>query len=254
MKEIQSLQNNIIKETLKLKEKKMRNIANKFIVEGYHLVNEAYHHGLLRAIFSTKIEDLNIYNVKDCYLVNDAIIKKLSSTINPQGIIGVVQKPSYSEIDLTKDSLKLVLLDDINDPGNLGSIVRTSAALGYDGIYMSNETVDIFNEKALRATQGAIFKIPCFYLDLKEIVLKLKQNKIVCLGTTLDSSIYLDEVQEIKKYAVTFGNEARGMKEELKQLMNQNIKIKMNNEVESLNVLAASSIIMYELMKRSSHE
>ena len=119
---------------------------------------------------------------------------------------------------------------------------------------MSNETVDIFNEKALRATQGAIFKIPCFYLDLEDIILKLKQNNIVCLGTTLDSSIYLDEVQEIKKYAVTFGNEARGMKEELKQLMNQNIKIKMHNEVESLNVLAASSIIMYELMKRSSHE
>ena len=89
---------------------------------------------------------------------------------------------------------------------------------------------------------------------MEEIILKLKQNNIVCLGTTLDSSIYLDEVQEIKKYAVTFGNEARGMKEELKQLMNQNIKIKMNNEVESLNVLAASSIIMYELMKRSSHE
>lgn len=254
MKEIQSIQNNIIKETLKLKDKKARNNTSKFIVEGYHLVNEAYHHGLLVTLFSTNIDDLKTYNVKECYLVSDAIIKKLSSTINPQGIIGIVKKPVYNEIDLTKDDLKLVLLDDINDPGNLGSIIRTSAALGYDGIYMSNETVDVFNEKTLRATQGAIFKIPCFYLDLKEMVLRLKQNNIVCFGTTLDSSVYLEEVREIKKYAVAFGNEARGMSDELKQLMNQNIKIKMNNEVESLNVLAASSIIMYELMKRSNYE
>lgn len=250
MKEIQSLQNNIIKETLKLKDKKQRIASKQFLVEGYHLVEEAYKHRLLTAVFSANSSDFKKYQIENQYLVSDAIIKKLSSTINPQGIIGVVNSPKFNEIDLDSESLKLVLLDGINDPGNLGSIIRTAAALGYDGIYMSLDTVDVYNDKSIRATQGAVFKIPFFYEDLTKVVSKLKKHCITCYGTILDKAKDLEEIKPGKKYAVSFGNEARGMSEKLMQQMDQNIKINMSNEVESLNVLSASSIVLYVLPKK----
>ncbi len=251
MKEIQSVQNNIIKEAIKLQDKKWRLKANLFLVEGYHLINEAYLHGLLKTIFSINQKDESKYLVEQFYLVTPQIIKKLSSTVNPQGIIGIVQKPQFKKIDLSNPNIKLVLLDGINDPGNLGSIVRTAAAMGYDGIYMSKDTVDIYNEKSLRATQGAIFKIPFYYVDLYETINSFKEHEIRCLGTTLDAEVELESINSIKKYAVAFGNEARGMSEEIKKVMDLNIKIAMANNVESLNVLSASSIILYELKKNN---
>ena len=112
---------------------------------------------------------------------------------------------------------------------------------------MSTDTVDIYNEKTLRATQGAIFKIPHYYVSLEEIIKLFKNNSIVCLGTTLKNSVDLDEVNKLNKFSICFGNEARGMSEKIISQMDKNIKIKMENSVESLNVLSASSIVMYHL-------
>ena len=247
MKVIQSIQNDIIKSIDKLNDKKVRNSKKKFIVEGYHLVEEAYNHKLLEAVFSTNEADFKKYQAVDHYLVNDAIIKKLSSTVNPQGIIGIVKMPTYKPLDLSKDSLRIVLLDSINDPGNLGSIVRTAAALGYDAIYMSSDTVDIYNEKALRATQGSIFKIPFFYASLADIIKTLKENKVKCIGTNLKKAVCIDQLPKEKRYSICFGNEARGMSDSISSLMDVNAIIPMSNKVESLNVLSASSIMMYIL-------
>lgn len=249
MKIIQSIQNEFIKSLDKLNDKKTRNNKRRFLVEGYHLVNEAYLHKSLEAVLSSNEEDFKKYLNVDHYLVNDAIIKKLTKTINPQGIIGVVKMPSFDLIDLSKKNLQIVILESINDPGNLGSIMRTAAALGYDGVYMSTDTVDIYNEKALRATQGAIFKIPFYYVELENLITKLKENNIKCFGTNLKNAISIKNVEKENKYSICFGNEARGMSEKLSMMMDKNIMIPMENKVESLNVLSASSIVMYVLKK-----
>lgn len=250
MKVIQSVQNEFIKSLDKLNDKKIRNSKKTFLVEGYHLVNEAYNHNALEAVLSISEKDFKNYLNVEHYLVNEAIIKKLTKTMNPQGIIGVVKMPSFSLVDLSKKDLKLVLLESINDPGNLGSIIRTAAALGYDAIYMSTDTVDIYNEKALRATQGAIFKIPFYYVQLDFLITKLKENDIICFGTNLKNAISIESIEKAPKYSICFGNEARGMSEELSNMMNKNIMIPMTNKVESLNVLSASSIVMYVLKNR----
>ncbi len=247
MKVIQSVQNELIKNLDKLNDKKTRYVKRKFLVEGYHLVNEAYLHNELEMVLSVNENDFNSYQGVEHFLVNDLIIKKLTKTVNPQGIIGVVKMPVFSPIDLTKNKVKVVLLESINDPGNLGSIIRTAAALGYDAIYMSTDTVDIYNEKTLRATQGAIFKIPFYYSNLSELILKLKEYNIKCLGTSLKSAKDIASIKKLDKFGICFGNEARGMSEELSKLMDQNVIIPMENKVESLNVLSASSIVMYVL-------
>ena len=201
-------------------------------------------------IYATKFIKVTFFNKfsgVDHFLVNDAIIKKISKTVNPQGIIGVVKMPEFEALNLDKQNVKIVMLDSVNDPGNLGSIIRTSAALGYDAIYMSTDTVDIYNEKTLRATQGAIFKIPCYYTHLEELIPNLKKHQIYCFGTHLKNSTYLESVNKTNKFSVCFGNEARGMSDKITALMDKNIKIKMENDVESLNVLSASSIVMYHL-------
>lgn len=247
MKIIQSLQNETIKNIDKLKDKKTRNNKQMFIVEGYHLIDESYKHNKLISIFSTNEDDFRKYPNVEHYLVTEQIIKKVSTTVNPQNIIGIVKMPKMDALDLSKKNLKIVLLDSINDPGNLGSIVRTAAALGYDAIYMSQDTVDIYNEKALRATQGAIFKIPFYYTHLDNLINELKEHNVKCFGTHLKKSINIDNVEKVNKFAICFGNEARGMSDKVTDLMDQNIKIEMKNDVESLNVLSASSIVMYYL-------
>lgn len=247
MKEINSIQNELIKSIDKLHDKKTRINTKKFIVEGYHLVEEANKHHLLQMVLATKMEDLKKYEHLDTYLVSEQIIKKLSTTINPQGIIGIVKMPTFLKLDLEKENLKIVVLDGINDPGNLGSIVRTAAAFGFDALIASFDTVDIYNEKSIRATQGAIFKIPFFYEDLKELIPLFKKHHITCIGTTLKNAIDLKFAPHSKKLMIAFGNEARGMSEEIINLMDVNVKIKMDNDVESLNVLSASSIVMYHL-------
>ena len=150
---------------------------------------------------------------------------------------------------LSKEAAKLVILDEINDPGNLGTIIRTTAALGYDGIILSKNTVDLYNDKVLRSTQGVLFKIPIFIDVLEEIIPILKRNGVKCIGTSLKKSVTLDKVKKTNKFAICLGNEARGVSDNVLNLMDQNIRIEMKNDVESLNVSIAGSIIMYELAK-----
>lgn len=247
MKIIESLQNETIKNIDKLNDKKTRKLKQEFLVEGYHLVDEAKQHQVLQTVLATKEEDFKRYPKAKHYLVTKAIIKKLSKTVNPQEILGIVQMPELKKVDLDKEDIKIALFENINDPGNLGSMVRTAAALGYDVVYVSHDSVDIYNEKALRATQGAIFKIPVYYVHLEEMVKTLKNHHIKCYGTSLHQAKDLQEIQKVSKFAICFGNEARGMSQTLMNMMDENIKIEMKRDVESLNVLAASSIILYQL-------
>lgn len=227
--------------------------AKRFIVEGYHLVNEASKTNLLEAIISTDEKELKKINNVRRYLVNDAIINKIATTKNPQNILGIVKMLDHNITNLLPiikgNKTKLIMLDDVNDPGNLGTIIRTAAGLGYDGIIMSPNTVDLYNEKVIRSTQGVMFKIPIIKANLQEVIKLLKKEKVFCIGTALTNAKDVKHITKKDKFAICLGNEAKGISKEVLDNMDENVKIAMNNDVESLNVSIAAGIIMYEMME-----
>lgn len=250
---ITSTSNETIKYFISLNDKKTRMNAKRFIVEGYHLVNEASKTNLLEAIISTDEKELKKINNVKRYLVNDAIINKIATTKNPQNILGIVKMLDHNITNLLPiikgNKTKLIMLDDVNDPGNLGTIIRTAAGLGYDGIIMSPNTVDLYNEKVIRSTQGVMFKIPIIKANLQEIIKLLKKEKVFCIGTALTNAKDVKHITKKDKFAICIGNEAKGISKEVLDNMDENVKIAMKNDVESLNVSIAAGIIMYEMME-----
>lgn len=250
---ITSTSNETIKYFISLNDKKTRMNAKRFIVEGYHLVNEASKTNLLEAIISTDEKELKKINNVKRYLVNDAIINKIATTKNPQNILGIVKMLDHNITNLVQiikeNKTKLIMLDDVNDPGNLGTIIRTAAGLGYDGIIMSPNTVDLYNEKVIRSTQGVMFKIPIIKANLQEVIKMLKKEKVFCIGTALTNAKDVKHITKKDKFAICLGNEAKGISKEVLDNMDENVKIAMKNDVESLNVSIAAGIIMYEMME-----
>lgn len=241
MKEITSVNNEYIKSLLKLNDKKNRYKERKYIIEGFHLVNEAYKAGILQEILTVK--EKKEYSEINQTIVSEQIINKLSTTVNPQGIIGICKMNENKNIL----GSKILLLDNINDPGNMGTLIRSSLGFGIDTIILSEDCVDIYNNKTLRASQGAIFHSNIIIKNLNIAIKELQNNKIKVIGTSLTSSISLKDCKINDNYAILLGNEANGVRVELLKETDLNVKIEMNNKLESLNVAVAGSIIMYYL-------
>lgn len=241
MKEITSINNEYIKYLCKLKDKKNRYKEKKFLVEGFHLVKEAYNSKILDEILT--VEEVQGYKDIKKTKVNKSIIEKLSSTKTPQEIIGVCFMGEQTSIK----GDKLLLLDNINDPGNMGTLIRSALGFGIDTVIVGEDCVDLYNEKTLRASQGSIFHMNVIIVDLEKIIYDLKKLGYKVFGTSLKSSINLREISDVKKYALILGNEANGVKETLLQQTDKNIKIEIGKKLESLNVAVAGSIIMYYL-------
>lgn len=242
MKEITSLNNEYIKYLYKLKDKKNRYQEKKFLIEGFHLVEEAYKSNSLLEILTVK--ELSNYNGVNQIIVNQLVIEKLSSTKNPQGVIGICEIKNHDQLL----GEKMLILDNINDPGNMGTLIRSSLGFDIDTIIISEDCVDIYNEKTIRATQGSFFNSNIYISNnLEETINLLKEKNIKIVGTSLQSSIDLKELKHINKYAILLGNEANGVKDKLLNLTDVNVKIEMNKKLESLNVAVAGSIIMYYL-------
>lgn len=241
MREILSVANSYIKEIAKLKIKKYSDKSDVFLVEGRHLVEEAYKAKKLVTVFG--LDDEAIYDDIDYIKVSNEVINKLSDTVNPQNVIGLVKKINY-DIDF-KNINSVVVLDSINDPGNLGTIMRSAAGLGIDLVVMSNDTVDIYNDKAIRATQGAIFSQKFIKGDIKSIINKLKDNGIYIYGTSLTNAFELKSVEKKNRFAIVLGNEANGVSEEVLDICDVNVKIDITNKIESLNVGIAGAILMH---------
>lgn len=254
MRVIRSVQNENVKYYEKLKDKTFRKKEQKFILEGRHLVEEALKTNLVEVVMSTDEEYLKTLDESiETFLVNDAIIEKLSGTKNPQNILAIA-KMFNNDLKILRSIVKerksaLVMFDEINDPGNLGTLIRTSAALGYDGVILSKNSCDIYNDKTVRASQGSIFKTKIVYAELKEAIRYLKEKGYQMIGTSLQKADNLQDAIIGKKFVLCLGNEARGISEDVLSLMDRNVKINMRNDVESLNVMVAGSIIMYELIK-----
>ena len=240
MEVVTSLDNKRIKNLSKLLIKKYRDEEGKFLVEGEHLVEEAYKAGVLLEV--VKCEDyIGEYDVPTT-LVTYEVIKKLSNTQSPQRIIGVCKKLDEKEI-----GNKVLVLEDLQDPGNLGTIIRSSVAFNVDTIIVSNNTVDIYNDKVLRSSEGMLFHINIIKRDINNILDELHNSGYTLYGTKVDGGTNIKEIKVNEKFAVIMGNEGAGVSNDTLDKCDKYLYIPMNNNCESLNVGVATSIILYEL-------
>ncbi len=239
---ITSLDNKKIKKYYELKNRKTRYEEKMFLVEGMHLCMEAYKHHLLIDILLLSNHELEFSYDKEITYVTENILKKLSSLTTSSKVIGVCKMMDNNKIA----GNHLLILDGIQDPGNLGTIIRSSKAFNVDTIILSSNSVDIYNDKVLRSTQGMIFNMNIIYGDLEKIIKELKEDNYLILGTDVKTGV---DVRNIKasKYALVMGNEGQGISDSIKRLCNQNLFIEMNKDCESLNVAVATSILLYEL-------
>lgn len=244
---ITSLENEKVKKYVKLKEKKYRDLENKFIVEGMHLVLEAYKKGIIEEIILEENEkcDLDLPKV----YVTKEVIKKISTLDTPVNILALCHKNTPS----TNYGTKLLLLDRVQDPGNLGTIIRSSKAFNVDTIVLGDESVDIYNPKVIRSTQGMMFHINIISKNLEEFIKELKEKEITVYGTRVEDGEDVRNLSnfEKEKYALVMGNEGRGVSPKILSLCDKYLYISMNKEVESLNVGVATSILLYELNRRN---
>lgn len=242
MEIITSLQNNKIKELNKLNEKKYRDESNLFLVEGDHLVNEAYKTNQLVEILATTDYKMNL-DVPITYVSLD-VMKKISLLKSPTNVIGVCKK--FKVIDYGK---RLLLLDNLQDPGNLGTIIRSAASFNFDTIVLSDTSVDLYNDKVIRATEGMIFHTNVKRCNLIELVNELKTNKYTIYTTDVNGGTAISDIEFNEKFAIIIGSEGSGVGS-IKDLANETIYIPINKKCESLNAAVAASIIMYEVSKK----
>lgn len=241
---ITSLSNPKIKEIIKLKEKKYRDLTNTFLVETEHLVSEAYRAKLLKTIIL--LDGVrNPYPDIDTIYVTKDIMKKISSLESISNIVGIVNKKAEQEI-----GNKILILDDIQDPGNLGTIIRSSVAFDIDTIILSNNSVDLYNSKVLRSTQGMIFHKNIIVRDINSYIKELKEKEYRIYGTRVNDGNDIKKVILPTKFAIVVGNEGKGVSEKNLSLCDEYLYIKMNNKCESLNVSVATSILLYEVYNK----
>lgn len=236
---ITSLDNKRIKNIMKLRNKKYRDEQGLFVVEIPNVIIEAFKNGLLRELYVKDGFSFDIdfdYDNISCDVLNK--IKTLPIT----NVIGVIEKPSNG---ILKGD-KFILLDGVSDPGNLGTIVRSALAFNIDTLVIGDNCCDLYNDKVIRATEGAIFKMNIVIGNLDVVIESLKQNNISVYGTDVISGADIRSV-DCNKIAIVMGNEGNGISKNIKEVVDGNIYIKTNN-VESLNVGVATSIIMYEIM------
>lgn len=237
-----SIQNDRIKELAKLKEKKYRDQTNLFLIEGEHLVREAYNHGCLKTLIKLENEAfaLDIETLE----VNEKVLNYISSLKTSAKVIGVCQKKNDELI-----GNHLLLLDDVQDPGNLGTIIRSAVAFNVDTVILGENCVDLYNEKVVRATQGLIFGINIISKNLDNLIPYLKEKEYKIYATKVTGGKSLKSIEKNEKFAIIMGNEGSGVKPSLLNACDEYLYIDMNKNCESLNVAVATSIILYELDK-----
>ena len=242
---ITSFDNDKVKYLKKLSKKKYRDLYNEFLIEGRHLVIEAYKHNMLKEIIICDGE-VTPFDVPYT-VVSYEVMKKISEVETPQKIMGICKKLNETTI-----GSRLLLLDEIQDPGNMGTIIRSAVAFDIDTIILSKNCVDLYNPKVVRSTQGMLFHIPILIYDFDELLPMLKELKIPIYATRVEYGTDVSTLKEDekKRFALLMGNEGNGVHPEYLELSDKNLYIPMSNEVESLNVAIATSILLYELRNK----
>ena len=234
---INSRTNKKVVHASKLKSKSAIKEFHEFLIEGIKSLELALQSGLVKEVFTLK--ELDINDSIPQYIVSVEIIDKISFNQNPEGVIAVCQtlsenKPSKME--------KVVYLDNVRDPGNMGTIIRTALAFNYDAIILSENCVSIYNPKVVAASKGALFLIPILTGDLN----KYKNGHVVISSTLNEKSIELSQLERPQSFILVLGNEAHGISEEVIKISDVFVKIPINN-IDSLNVSVAGAIMMYHL-------
>lgn len=242
---ITSLDNERIKGYIKLKDRKYRKKTNTYIIEGRHLVLEAYKAGKIIELILEKDEVLPL-DLPIVYVTNE-IISRISEMETPSTIMALCCMDESSEVK----GDKILMLDGVQDPGNLGTIIRSALAFNVDTIVLSLECVDLYNPKVIRSTQGMMFNMNIVRCDLEPIIENLKQQEVPIYGTRVEYGLDVTTLKEKdrKRYGLIMGNEGQGVRNEILEMCDKYIFIDMNDKVESLNVAVATSIILYELNK-----
>lgn len=259
MQVITSKENETIKSIRKLKEKKYRDVENKYIVEGIKLIEEAIEEKAKvdtivvceDCVENHTIDQKLLYEIAkhNCIYVSEKVFNVMTEVTNPQGILAVVNRESKEEdIDYTQDMI--VVLDGIQDPGNLGTILRTVDSVGLTQIIVSKQTADAYNPKVVRSTMGAIYRVKVIEVeDVIKTLKEIKKHKFKLLATSLQTEESIYDVQ-YQKTAIVIGNEANGVSKEVLDLADKKIKIPMLGKTESLNASVATSVILYEYVRQ----
>lgn len=246
MEAITSAQNAKIKQANKLKKKKERDKSGLLLVEGTHLIEEAVKSQLTIAqLFVVEPERFDaklIDAAEEAYQINFKVAEALSGTVTPQGIFAVIEKPDVST--KVEDAKQVLLLDRIQDPGNLGTLIRTADAAALDLIVLSKGSVDPYSDKVLRSSQGSVFHLPIITEDLSTFI---EQFNGPVYGTALHDAVNFNEENAQDRFALLLGNEGQGVDPELLNQVTKRLTIPMYGEAESLNVAIAGSILIYKL-------
>lgn len=258
---ITSKDNETIKHIKKLKEKKYREEYKEFIVEGIKMIEEAISEGAkIKSIIICEdcktqgaIPNELMYEIAklNCIYVAEKIFNTITDVINPQGIMAVIEKPQAKENTIDFSANVSLLLDNIQDPGNMGTILRTADSLNMKQIIVSKGSADVYNLKVVRSTMGAIFRVKVIEVeDLSKVIKEMKKHKIKVYATDLqtDKSIY--DVDYLKS-AIVIGNEANGVSSRVLEEASERIKIPMIGKTESLNAAVATSVILYEAFRKN---
>ena len=240
---VTSLDNSKVKKYRKLQKRKYRDQYGEYIVEGLHLILEAFRTGVLEELILEEGMDVPV-SCPYTYFSSE-VMSKISMMDTPSTIMGLCRKAKDEDVV----GNRILILDGIQDPGNLGTIIRSAIAFDVDTIVLSERTVDLYNPKVLRATQGMFFHVRVVSKLALEVISMLQNLDIPVYGTSVVNGVdvrSLDE-SEKKNFALVVGNEGNGVRDEILSVCNKNLYIEMNKNVESLNVAIAASILLYEL-------
>lgn len=241
--------NNQIKELTALRDKsKARREAGLYIVEGPKMCEEAPQEMVVNTFVTHKCVESNKswLEGRKYEVIEERVFEKLSDTKTPQGIMSVIRQPKYELEDMLKNGNLYVILEDIQDPGNMGTIIRTAEGAGVAGIIMTKGCVDIYNPKTIRSTMGSVYRVPFVYVDdIAEAIAQVKAAGISIYAAHLKGEKYYDDIK-YGRAAFLIGNEGNGLKDDTAALADTYIKIPMSGKVESLNAAVATSILMYE--------
>ena len=242
---ITSKANSVVKNAKKLHQKKYRKSA--YLIEGWHLFEEAVQAGVtIEKIFALESYREQLASFPQTVWVSEDILLDLADSQTPQGIVAVVQKEEVGQVDLSQG--KFLFLEDVQDPGNVGTIIRTADAAGFTGVIVSEKSADIYSLKTLRSMQGSHFHLPIYRMSSQALLEEAKKAVIPVLATTLSKdSVDYRELPPIDNFVLVMGNEGQGISPLMAESADQLVHISMKGQAESLNVAVAAGILIFHL-------
>ncbi len=260
MKKITSPDNEIYKSFARLYKRKHRDREGLYVIEGINLIEEAVKNGAaLRSIFVrddfeiSALERITGDKEKDVpvYILSKALFDRTADTETPQGVAAVSEKPECSEERFFEETDNVIVLDRLQDPGNIGTVIRTADAAGFAGAVIIKGTADMFSPKTVRAAAGSLYRVHLLFADSPEdAVERLREHgrRIICTSPYAEKLFYDADMAE--KAALVIGNEANGVCTELQDAADVNVRLPMEGTIESLNAAVAAAVVMYEAVRQ----